>query len=118
MIQVAQPYFQGEEGQRRIKAFDNLAGDVIAGLGRGQPDAVAEAMNEAAIRLAGVGVVSPRLRDVMVAADEVGALAGKPTGAGGGGCVLALLDGERAEAQIAALKDKLGATRVFPVELL
>jgi mevalonate kinase len=117
MIQIAQPYFQGEEGERRLRAFDALAAEVMAGLTQGKQETVAAGMNEAAIRLDGVGVVSARLREVMAAADAVGVLASKPTGAGGGGCVLTLLDACQAPKQLKALQNKFGPTRVFPVEL-
>ena len=39
------------------------------------------------------------------------------TGSGGGGCVLALLDPEKADFQFGALKDKLGPTQVTAVEV-
>jgi mevalonate kinase len=50
-------------------------------------------------------------------ARAVGALAAKPTGSGGGGCALALLDPLAAETQLAALRERLGAARVHGVSL-
>jgi mevalonate kinase len=121
MIQVAAPYFAGEAGAARLNAFTALADRVVDGLGAGDPHAVADGMREAASRLDEAGVTSPRIREVMDAAYAAGVLAAKPTGAGGGGCVLALLAPESPDktpdTQLAALRHSLGGARVFSVEL-
>ena len=117
MIQVAAPYFQGERGAERLAAFDLVAGAVAEGLAQGSAGIVAEAMTQAGAWLAEAGVVNDPLAELVQVAREAGCLAAKPTGAGGGGCVLALLDDEQAEAQLATLRERLGATRVFGVEL-
>lgn len=117
MIQIAAPYFQGEAGGRRIQSFDGASIGVMNALMRGDHRAAADAMNSAAAWLEEAGVVTPPLKDLIVTARELGCLAAKTTGSGGGGCVLALLDPEKADFQLGALKDKLGKTQVTAVEV-
>lgn len=107
MVNQSSPWFQAPEGNKRIARFDDLAGEVVDGLMNHNRSAVAAAMNEAGHLLGEAGVVTPRLQEIM---DESRrhALAAKPTGAGGGGVILVLLDGDRAGAQLAALR------RAFP----
>lgn len=95
MIHVAAPYFSGVLGEKRVQVFDDLAGQVIAGLQKGAWQDVAAAMNEAQISLAATGVVNETLADIVArarAAEAAGVAAAKVTGAGGGGCVLCLLE--------------------------
>jgi mevalonate kinase len=75
-------------------------------------------MNAAGAYLDEAGVVTDPLRAIITAAHEVGCLAAKPTGAGGGGCILALLSAAHGDAQIVALNERLGGTRVCAVELI
>lgn len=117
MIQAAAPWFQAPEGAGRVRRFDALAEQLILGLKEGRPAPVAAAMNEAGELLREAGVVGPALESVIDAARAEGVLAVKSTGAGGGGCALALLDPERAEAQLAGLSARLGAARVHGVSL-
>jgi mevalonate kinase len=117
MIQIAASYFQAPEGHARLERFDQLAATVVHGLAHGQLEPVAAAMNEAATHLAAAGVVNTELQAAINEALGVGALAAKPTGSGGGGCALALLDPHQAETQLAALRERLGATRVHGVSL-
>jgi mevalonate kinase len=117
MVQIAAPYFQGARGQARVERFDALVTRAAAGLSRGGVADVADAMTEAGALLAEAGVVGDVMRDVIDTALAAGALAAKPTGAGGGGCVLALLDPADSAAQLATLRERLGATRVFGVEV-
>jgi mevalonate kinase len=118
MIQVAAPYFADSAGAKRLDAFSRIADRVIQGLGAGDTEAVADGMREAAVSLDEAGVTSQRIREVIATARATGALAAKPTGAGGGGCVLALLAPDSADAQLAALRGALGNARVYPVELI
>lgn len=119
MIQVAAPYFQGSAGEHRIERFNALADLAITGLTLGRPAALATAMNEASTYLSEAGVVNSAVQDLIDVARSSGTLAAKPTGAGGGGCVLALLapDPVLADQQLATLANKVGASRVFGVEL-
>lgn len=117
MIQAAAPYFQGSLGKERILRFNNLADIAISGLGNGDAEGVAIAMNEASILLTEAGVVGDPLSSLIATARNVGVLAAKSTGAGGGGCVLALLDPSAADAQLAELRQRLGANKVYEVSL-
>lgn len=117
MIKVAAPYFQNSEGLERIAAFDALAQRVISGLGTGDQSLVANGMEEAGCHLAAAGVVTEPLRTLIDQTLDVGCLAAKPTGAGGGGCILALLDQKQADSQLAKLKERLSGTYVCSVEL-
>ena len=117
MIQIASGYFQSLAGKSRIEHFNQLASDVLHGLTHGQMEPVASAMNEAAVHLALAGVVNQELTDVMSEARHIGALAVKPTGAGGGGCALVLLDPRHSSEQLIQLSHRLGEARVHGVSL-
>lgn len=107
MIQVAASYFQGRLGEQRLAAFNQLATDAEQGLGTGEPALVARAMRQAAMHLDAAGVVNVELKAAMQAAEAAGALAAKPTGAGGGGCVLALFDPKAGPAPLAELAQRV-----------
>ena len=117
MVQKAAPFFRGEDGDSRLQRFDDLAQVVAGGLASGDALSVAGAMDEVGAHLKAAGIVSSQLDDVIQIARDCGALSAKVTGAGGGGCVLALLDPEDAPSQLSLLKSRLGAHRVFEVEL-
>jgi galactokinase/mevalonate kinase-like predicted kinase len=118
MIQAAAPYFQGLGGPARLHAFDGAAVAVAQGLATGDAPAVADAMRATGAWLAEAGIVNQELAELTQLAAEAGCLAAKPTGAGGGGCVLALLAPGRAAEQLATLSARIGATRVYAVDLL
>ena len=115
MIQIARPYFMGEAGEGRVEAFDKMASRAETGLRLGDHSIVAEAMNRAGEMLAEAGVVTDRLEAIMTKALELGCLAAKPTGAGGGGAVLLLLDPGMASEQKAAVVEAFGSDSVFDV---
>ena len=119
MIQVAAPYFQGLGGAARVERFNALADLAISGLTSGCHADVSAAMNEAGVYLAEAGVVNKAVSELLETARAAGALAAKPTGAGGGGCVLALLEADpaRADRQLAVLSGQVGGGRVYGVEL-
>lgn len=116
MIQAAAPFFRGQTGARRLALFDQIAAEVAQGLSDGDAADVASAMQEAGALLTESGIVNAPLAELVEQALSVGCLAAKPTGAGGGGCVLALLDPGRASEQMLILRQRLEG-RVFPVEL-
>ncbi len=117
MVQLVAPYFRGSEGEKRLHLFDDLAQVVETGLASGNVSMVTGAMDEVGSHLVSAGIVNGPLADVIRVARECGALAAKVTGAGGGGCALALLDPKKSSTQLASLKSRLGAHRVFDVEL-
>lgn len=69
-----------------------LTGDALAALGRGDRAALGGAMSESQRMLEAIGVSNARLRRMTEVADRTG-LGSKITGAGGGGCIIALADG-------------------------
>lgn len=117
MVQGAAPWFQGPHGDRRIAAFDALAEQVINGFADGEVGAVAAAMSQAGAWLAEIGVVNQALESLMAISRATGCLATKPTGAGGGGCVLSLLHPEMADEQLARLRARIGASHVYEVQI-
>ena len=117
MIQIARPYFEGEAGARRVSRFDRLASRVEAGLRLGDVSLVADAMNTASTMLGESGVVNGCLRDIIDSCLEMGCLAAKVTGAGGGGAVLALLDPASEAQQRKKLEEVYGAAAVYEVGL-
>ena len=113
MVRQATPYFTGSGGERRIGRFDELAEAVVHGFATGDVAEVARAMEESAIYLEEASVVPPLLKDIMLSARAKGALAAKPTGAGGGGMVLVLLDPTSFHVQLERLKASFGAGQVY-----
>jgi mevalonate kinase len=63
-----------------------------------------------------IGVSTPKLDRLVVAARKGGALGAKLTGAGGGGCIIALCDDKKARSNIARELRKLGGT-IYNVSL-
>ena len=117
MVHLASPYFAGAVGERRVARFDTLAQALMDGLGSGDLVTVAAAMDESSEYLAAAGVVTDDLRSIMSAARDRGVLAAKPTGAGGGGVILALLDPGQPAAQLEALREYFGPNRVLKTNL-
>jgi D-glycero-alpha-D-manno-heptose-7-phosphate kinase len=103
-----------------IAAFDAIrdaAGGVRGALQAGDWPAVAQHLCEewtARKRLA-PGVTTPQLDTLLARAREAGALAGKVCGAGGGGCLLALVAPDRKSAVADALT--AGGAAVLPVTI-
>lgn len=116
MIQIAQPYFQ-EDTQSKVLAFENLSQSVLKGFATGEVELVASAMQRAGELLEDAKVVTPPLKAVITKSMECGVLAAKSTGAGGGGCVVALLDPIVADVQMSSLRDSFGDQRVFDVTI-
>lgn len=116
MIKLAEPWFQ-EAKAEKIAAFNSASDSVISGLATGNPSLVAKGMQESGALLEQAGVVNDPLKTLITHAIEAGCLAAKTTGAGGGGCVLALLNPENPEQQLRILIDKIGGNRIIPVEL-
>jgi mevalonate kinase len=84
-------------------------------LGDGDTGLLCNAMTECQDLLVQIGVVSDPLLDMISLAKRHGALAVKVTGAGGGGCVLALLPSNRCDSIVAGLRSELGENRIHPI---
>ncbi|MES2744455.1 MAG: mevalonate kinase [Bdellovibrionota bacterium] len=91
MIRIAEPYFMGSEGDRRIQAFDTIALTTHRALEIGSPDLLAESMNDCGKLLKEAGVVPANIEDMIAKTRALGAPAAKSTGAGGGGVIIGLL---------------------------
>jgi len=107
-----------DASQGGARAFDRLgvlAEGGAASLAAGDLAAVGAAMDEAAAHLATLGLETPALAAAARAARAAGALGAKPTGAGGGGCLVALAAPERADAVRDALAAASRFARAFPL---
>ena len=74
-------------------------------------------MNEAGSHLADAGIVTDQLANMIAYCREIGCLAAKSTGAGGGGVILSLLDPDNIDHQLAQLRQEFGGTNVYHVTL-
>ncbi len=114
MVKHAEPYFRAR-GQELIDQFNEVTDTCKVALETGDRSKLADAMGHAHLLLTEVGIVSPALHDIAKTAREIGALATKVTGAGGGGCMLTLLKSDECDDQIASLREKFGKDRVHPL---
>lgn len=117
MVQETAPYFVGDSGKNRISHFDKIARDTASGLESGALALVRDSMEEASHLLSEIGIVPPLLQDIITRSKQCGALAAKVTGAGGGGCILCLLDPERSEETLTLLKSKFQQEKVYEARL-
>lgn len=117
MIRLAAPFFSGDAGIRRIALFDELTMQVRDGLQSNDEATVAEGMQNASSLLDHAGVVSQDLKDIIYRCRAFGVSAAKPTGAGGGGAVIALLSKDAHDSEYQAIIDYFGSERVFKVTL-
>ena len=118
MVKLAAPWFSGEHGDRRIAAFDAAARQTAEGLAQGNIESVADSMTQSGSWLLEAGVVTSQLTDIIDATTAVGAIAAKSTGAGGGGCVLALLPHTLpTEVALTQLRQRLPGLTVTRVEV-
>jgi mevalonate kinase len=117
MVQQSAPYFQGSKGLRRISQFDTLAVETARGLEEGDVFAVQSSMEKAHILLKEIGVVPPMLEEMIETTKLCGALSAKITGAGGGGCILSLLDPQSAAQTLTQLRQVFGSSKVYETNL-
>jgi len=118
MVKIASPWFQGAKGESRIAGFDAASRQAADRLAQGDIMGVADAMNRTGAWLREAGVVTDQLTDIINTAVGIGAVAAKTTGAGGGGCVLALLPSSiAAEEALSQLKASLPGLTMTAVEV-
>lgn len=92
MVEVASQYFKDKiAGPSLIKDFNQATNELICGMENGVIEKVKSAMNRACQLLETISVVPEDLKTIIKSSLDLGCLAVKPTGAGGGGCLLALL---------------------------
>lgn len=117
MIKIAEPYFKGPDSDKRLALFDDLAKAVKKGFESGDTPSVKDAMNTCHRLLKDAGVVTPPLESIIKQSLELGVLAAKTTGAGGGGSILCLLDPSAADEQFRSLGQLFGENYVHKVSL-
>jgi len=83
---------------------------------RGNLEGLGALMDENQALLQSLGVSSPQLDGLVKAAKEVGALGAKLSGAGQGGCVIAMIE-ERSREGVTAALERSGAQRVIVTEV-
>jgi mevalonate kinase len=113
MVEKASPFFLGEKRGKILEKFEQFSSLTIKGLESGVAADVAEAMNGCNDLLTSAGVMTPGLAKLVADAMKLGCLGAKMTGAGGGGCVLALLDPAAWTDQLVALRNKYSDNHVF-----
>lgn len=118
MIHQASPYFLHKtHGDKRLEEFEELADTSAAGLEQGNVSLLAQAMNRASVMLGEAGLNSTLLKEMLDSINKAGVPAAKLTGAGGGGCILALLDPSRSSYQLKELCKIFGKERVYAVNI-
>ncbi|MFK7823709.1 MAG: mevalonate kinase [Oligoflexales bacterium] len=118
MIHQASPYFLNKsQGDKRLEEFENLATTTATALEHGNVQLLAHAMNRASFMLGEAGLSSNLLYQMLEAINKAGLPAAKLTGAGGGGCILALLEPSLVSSQLTELCKIFGKERVYAVNI-
>ena len=115
MVKKAVPYFQKQS--KRLTEFSRCAQQVAHALALGKISPVAEAMTIVDYMLREAKITTAHLIDIIDEVKSFGVLAAKSTGAGGGGCVLALLNPKQANKQLQTIRTTYGAHNVYEVTL-
>lgn len=118
MIDKAAPWFTDTDRATKINQFNVLASQSIKALKTGDLVSLGQAMTAANSLLSQAQLVPTPLENIIDTAHSYGAIAAKITGAGGGGCIIALLAPDRATETITNLQHKYGSERVNEVNLL
>jgi mevalonate kinase len=116
MVYRAKPWFEAQ-GSAVIDQFNDITANAASALMDGDLTRMAESMNRNHELLASAGVVTQPVTDVIELALKNGAIAAKVTGAGGGGCVLALFPAENCDRGISAVRKTIGNDRTLPLFL-
>lgn len=116
-VKICEPYFRGIRGNVRLQRFEALANQAQKALIEPDLEIIADIMREANRKLTDAGVVTPQLSDYCTRIEEVGCLAAKITGAGGGGCLLGILPKLNKRVIISKLVDQYGETSVIPFSI-
>lgn len=117
MVAKAKPYFMAASGDKLISKFDRVTDDIVHGLCSVDMPLVSHSITESCHLLDRIGVVTDRLWEIIHRCHELGIPAAKPTGAGGGGAILALCDSERYLEQMNRLRQTFGGGKVFSASI-
>lgn len=96
-----------------ITALGQLTHDTALSFAQNDVALLGRTMNAAQDHLRAIGVSHPKLETLITAAIEAGAIGAKLTGAGLGGCVLALAPDQDAANRVAAAFDDAGAAQTW-----
>jgi mevalonate kinase len=113
MVKHAEPVFRSR-GKPFLDEFDQVTDACKKALETGDSSLMAESLKYSHMLLTEVGIVDSVLHDITRIAFKIGVKAIKVTGAGGGGCMLALLENSACDDQISKLREQLGKDRVHP----
>jgi mevalonate kinase len=114
MVRIAEPWFKSQ-GQPVIDQFNEITSTAARSLRDGDFDTMVETFTSSHELLGQAGVVTSPVVEMVALARSCGAASAKVTGAGGGGCVLALFASSECDRAIAKLRLKLGVERVHPI---
>jgi mevalonate kinase len=114
MVKLAEPWFK-QNGETAIHRFNTITDSAVRALRDGDTQLLSKAMTECHELLDLTGVVTDPVKRMIELARNHGALAAKVTGAGGGGCVLALLPASKCDETIANLREQIGDQRIHPI---
>lgn len=90
MVERARPFLEGQAGRQRVARMSAASRLAEEGLVEDDGKKMAAALGHAEEVLRHIGVLTERLESITATLKKHGALAAKVTGAGGGGCVLAM----------------------------
>lgn len=115
MVEKTRKVFASAKGPDLLQHFHALSKALTKFLATGNIIRVSEILLDAGSLLNDLGVVTKKASEISKEILNLGALAVKITGSGGGGCLLALLDPPKKELQHQALVDHFGENAVFKV---
>ena len=114
MVRKAEPWFT-ERGAAVIETFNEITSSAARALRDGDFELLSESMTTSHALLSEAGVVTSSVQDMVDLAKRHGASTAKVTGAGGGGCILALFKAGNCDRAIAGLRESLGHGRIHPI---
>jgi mevalonate kinase len=117
MIKKVAPYFQNFELDSLKDCFDAISDQVYQGLVNNEPAKVGAAMNQMHGHLLSAGAITSELAERIDYCHQIGCHGAKSTGAGGGGVVLALLEGERFQEQVRDLTEKYQPENIQTIQM-
>ena len=107
---------QTERFQTHLDEITTISNAVVRALRNEDDDELGSLMNRNHELLRQIGVSTPKLDRLVAVARKAGAVGAKLTGAGGGGCIIALCDDKEARSNIARELRKVGGT-IYNVSL-
>ncbi len=115
MVQKAMTHFAGNKGERLVRRFDLVTLDTWKALHQNDMQGLVETMRENHSLLQEIEVVGQRCMELVEKMTDLGTVAAKVTGAGGGGFVLGVLPKDPSAAAVTQknLEDHFGKDAVI-----